>query len=475
MKKALRIAPILAVLFLGILSSCVTDIDSLELISTEAVAIDLAVKATTAKGIDSRSNKAAPTEGVNLGLAGEFAILTKSGITNVYRSNITGDVGTSPITGAALLLRCEEVTGNIYTVDAAGPLACRITAAPRLTTAVGDMQTAFTDAAGRSNPDFLNLGAGIIGGQTLEPGLYKWTSTLLIPADITLEGGPNDVWIFQVAGTLTMSSAVKMILSEGAQANNIFWQVSGAVTLGTTSHFEGSLLGKTSIAVQTGATVNGRLLAQTAVTLQMNTVNLPKIAPPVLPPPPPLLASIGDFRDGGVVFWVNPEDNTHGLVSSLENQSDGIAWSANGDTIGTWSRGIGSGSENTTAIIDAQQRQNIPLDSYAAGLARAYRGGGFEDWYLPNIEELTILSEQLDYLEQIISNPEYNFPEIFDFSNGNYWTSSESEHPGRSKKIASTLNIRYNILDEEEESGWVAKILPASKNQPRKVRAIRAF
>jgi hypothetical protein len=322
------------------------------LISTEAVAIDLAVKATTAKGIDSRSNKAAPTEGVNLGLAGEFAILTKSGITNVYRSNITGDVGTSPITGAALLLRCEEVTGNIYTVDAAGPLAYRITAAPRLTTAVGDMQTAFTDAAGRSNPDFLNLGAGIIGGQTLEPGLYKWTSTLLIPADITLEGGPNDVWIFQVAGTLTMSSAVKMILSEGAQANNIFWQVSGAVTLGTTSHFEGSLLGKTSIAVQTGATVNGRLLAQTAVTLQMNTVNLPKIAPPVLPPPPPLLTSIGDFRDGGVVFWVNPEDNTHGLVSSLENQSDGIAWSANGDTIGTWSRGIGSGSENTTAMYN---------------------------------------------------------------------------------------------------------------------------
>lgn len=458
MKKALRIAPILAVLFLGILSSCVTDIDSLELISTEAVAIDLAVKATTAKGIDSRSNKAAPTEGVNLGLAGEFAILTKSGITNVYRSNITGDVGTSPITGAALLLRCEEVTGNIYTVDAAGPLACRITAAPRLTTAVGDMQTAFTDAAGRSNPDFLNLGAGIIGGQTLEPGLYKWTSTLLIPADITLEGGPNDVWIFQVAGTLTMSSAVKMILSEGAQANNIFWQVSGAVTLGTTSHFEGSLLGKTSIAVQTGATVNGRLLAQTAVTLQMNTVNLPKIAAP------PLLASIGDFRDGGVVFWVNPEDNTHGLVSSLETQSDGIAWSANEDTIGIWSRGIGSGSENTTAIIDAQQRQNIPLDSYAAGLARAYRGGGFEDWYLPNIEELTILSEQLDYLEQIISNPEYNFPEISDFSEGNYWTSSES--------LGGYAFVLEIIHDDE---GWEAQVVEWNKTEMAQIRVIRAF
>jgi len=121
----------------------------------------------------------------------------------------------------------------------------------------------------------LNQGAGIIGGLTLAPGLHKWTSTLLVPTDITISGGPDDVWIFQVAGTLTMSSAVRMNLSGGAQASNIFWQVLGAVTLGTTSHFEGNLLGATSIAVQTGATVNGRLLAQTAVTLQMNTVALP--------------------------------------------------------------------------------------------------------------------------------------------------------------------------------------------------------
>lgn len=463
MKKTLRILPILAVLFLGVLSSCVTDIDSLELTSTEAVATDLAVKANAAKGIDSQSNKAAKTEGVNLGLAGEFAILSKSGITNVYKSNITGDVGTSPITGAALLLRCEEVTGNIYTVDAAGPLACRITAAPRLTTAVGDMQTAYTDAAGRSNPDFLNLGAGIIGGQTLEPGLYKWTSTLLIPTDITLKGGPNDVWIFQVAGTLTMSSAVKMILSEGAQANNIFWQVSGAVTLGTTSHFEGSLLGKTSIAVQTGATVNGRLLAQTAVTLQMNTVNLPKIAPPQV------FASIGDFRDGGVVFWVNPEDNTHGLVSSLEIQSAGITWVSDWSEespyrLDTRAMGIGLGSENTTAIINSMP--NIPLDSYAAGLARAYRGGGFEDWYLPNMQELSLLSEQLDYLEQIISNPEYNFPEISDFSEGYYWSSSDENLRGDHARVVHIKQVDW---------GWEVQNSGMKKWDMAQVRAIRAF
>lgn len=213
--------------------------------------------------------------GVPLGLAGSFAILSKSGITDVSPSAITGDIGASPITGAAILVPCTEVAGVIYTVDAAGPLPCRVTNASRLTTAVSNMQTAYTNAAGRTNPNFLNLGAGNIGGRTLTPGLYKWTSAVIIPTDITISGGPNDIWIFQVAGTLNMSSAVRITLAGGAKARNIFWQASGAVTLGTTSHFEGIILGKTGINLQTGATINGRLLAQTAVTLQMNTVTRP--------------------------------------------------------------------------------------------------------------------------------------------------------------------------------------------------------
>jgi hypothetical protein len=138
------------------------------------------------------------------------------------------------------------------------------------------MQTAYTDAAGRSRPNYLNLGAGNIGGKTLRPGLYKWTSAVVIPTDVTISGGPTDVWIFQIAGTLIMSSAVKITLTGGALAKNIFWQASGAVTLGTTSHFEGIILGKTGINLQTGATINGRLLAQTAVTLQMNGVTKPR-------------------------------------------------------------------------------------------------------------------------------------------------------------------------------------------------------
>jgi hypothetical protein len=212
---------------------------------------------------------------VNLGVAGNFAILSKSGVTDVYKSTITGNVGSSPITGAAILVTCTEVAGTIYTVNAAGPLPCYVKNPSMLTTAVSNMQTAYTDAAGRSNPKFVNLGAGNIGGKTLKAGLYKWTSNVIIPTNVTISGSSTDVWIFQVAGTLNMSSAVRITLSGGAQAKNIFWQAAGAVTLGTTSHFEGIILGKTGINLRTGASINGRLLAQTAVTLQKSTVTRP--------------------------------------------------------------------------------------------------------------------------------------------------------------------------------------------------------
>jgi len=212
---------------------------------------------------------------VSLGSAGKFTILSKTGITDVYASAIKGNVGTSPITGAALLLSCSEVTGTIYTVDAAGPLPCVVTDATGLTAAVLDMGTAYDDAAGRVSPNFTELGAGEVGGLTLRPGLYKWGTGLLITTDVTLSGGPNDVWIFQVAGTLDQANATRVTLAGGALAKNIFWQVAGAVTIGTTAHFEGVVLAKTLIAANTGASINGRLLAQTAVTLQMNAITQP--------------------------------------------------------------------------------------------------------------------------------------------------------------------------------------------------------
>jgi hypothetical protein len=110
---------------------------------------------------------------------------------------------------------------------------------------------------------------------TLDAGVYKWSSGLLIPTDVTLTGNATDVWVFQIAETLTVSSAAKVNLAGGALAKNVFWQVAGAVEVGTTAHIEGVVLGQTGIALRTGATINGRLMAQTAVTLDGNTVVVP--------------------------------------------------------------------------------------------------------------------------------------------------------------------------------------------------------
>ena len=214
---------------------------------------------------------------VLLGLAGNFAGLTKAGITDVPSSAITGSIGASPITGAAIGVTCAEVTGTIYAVNAAGPAPCAVIDPVMLTTAVSNLETAYTDAAGRPagvGPN-LNLGAGTVAGQTLVPGTYTWGSAVTITTDLTLNGGPNDVWLFQITGTLDLSANKNIILTGGALPKNVFWQVAGAVTLFPGSHFEGTILAKTNIAMQTGASINGRLLAQTGVSLQQNAVTIP--------------------------------------------------------------------------------------------------------------------------------------------------------------------------------------------------------
>ena len=226
-------------------------------------------------GLFAGAVSAAGPHEVLLGDAGRFAILSQTGITDVYRSTITGDVGTSPITGAAILLACDEVTGYIYTVDAFGPNCDKtFNDATTLTSAVGAMGTAYNDAAART-ANVTELNAGEIGGLTLQPDTYKWSSNVSISTDVTLHGSATDTWIFQIAGNLTEANGVRVTLAGGALAKNIVWQVAGSVTLGTNSHFEGVVLSKTLIAVNTGTSVNGRLLAQTAVTLQKNTITAP--------------------------------------------------------------------------------------------------------------------------------------------------------------------------------------------------------
>jgi hypothetical protein len=133
------------------------------------------------------------------------------------------------------------------------------------------MEFAFSDAAGRA-PGVTELGAGNIGGMNLAPGVYQWGTGLLIPTDVTLTGNATDVWIFQIAQDLTMSSAAKILLAGGALPRHVFWQVAGLVDLGTTAHCEGVVLTQTSVTLRTGASINGRLLAQTAVNIDGSTV-----------------------------------------------------------------------------------------------------------------------------------------------------------------------------------------------------------
>ncbi len=214
---------------------------------------------------------------LNLGTAQNYVILAMSGISSVPTSAITGNLGISPaaatyLTGfslsvdaTGLFATSTQVTGKVYAPGYAQPTPAN------LTTAVGDMQAAFTDAAGRA-PRVTELGGGNIGGMTLAPGVYRWSTGLLVPTSVTLDGGPGDVWIFQIAQDLTVSNAAAVVLAGGAVPKNVFWQVAGAASLGTTARFEGIILGKTAITLGTGASVHGRLLAQTAVSIDSSTV-----------------------------------------------------------------------------------------------------------------------------------------------------------------------------------------------------------
>jgi hypothetical protein len=219
---------------------------------------------------------------VALGAAGNYVVLAKSEITNVPTSKITGNVAISPaaasyITGfsmtkAGTYWTSAQVTGKLFAADNDAPTPSN------LTTAVSNMEAAYTDAAGRPAPPvgpFLDLGAGNIGGKTLAPGLYRWTSTVTIPDDVVLAGAANDVWIFQITGNVMMSASKAITFTGGARAKNVFWQVAGFVDLGTSAHAEGVILSKTLIKLGTGASINGRLLAQTAVNLAGNTIVKP--------------------------------------------------------------------------------------------------------------------------------------------------------------------------------------------------------
>jgi hypothetical protein len=223
---------------------------------------------------------------VNLGTAGDFAILAKTGVSTTGTTSVTGDIGVSPaaatyITGFGLIMdpsgtfsTSSLVTGKIYAADYTDPTPTK------MTTAISDMETAYTDAAGRTSPDYTELYTGDLTGHTLTHGLYKWGTGVMVSAGggVIISGSSTDVWIFQVAGTLSVGNGAIFTLSGGAKVSNIFWQVADKTTLGTTADFKGIILCQTMIEMQTGAAFNGRALAQSAVTTDANAVNIPATA-----------------------------------------------------------------------------------------------------------------------------------------------------------------------------------------------------
>ncbi|MDP3992099.1 MAG: ice-binding family protein [Nanoarchaeota archaeon] len=229
-----------------------------------------------------------------------------------------------PAAGSFYVLTCTEVTGTIYVTSAGGPCLSEVVDSTLLDIAVNDKLAAYNDAAGRAHgvgPN-LNLNDGTLNGQDLAPGTYTWDTPgdVTITGDITLTGTATDVWIFQISGTLNMDANKKIILGGDAKASNIFWQVAGVVTLKPGSQFNGNILSASTIAMQSLATLNGRALSKTDVTLIANTVTTPGAA-----------AS----PTTGPVFIDLDGDQTHdeGIEQFFFNIQDAIDDAISGDTI----------------------------------------------------------------------------------------------------------------------------------------------
>jgi len=222
---------------------------------------------------------------VLLGSAGDYVILAETTVTNTLGfSDITGDIGLSPGFSAALAgfalvaggtsATSSDVTGLLYAADMTEPTPTN------LGLAIGDKLIAYNDAAARASTDpelspteyFLDFNSGNLGGQTLAPGLYEFTTAITIPGNVTFSGGPNDVWILQTPGTLSISANMDVILAGFAVPGNIFWQVTTIATLGAGAQFQGIILAGTDIVMETGASLVGRALSATQVTLDSVTV-----------------------------------------------------------------------------------------------------------------------------------------------------------------------------------------------------------
>lgn len=297
---------------------------------------------------------------VNLGSASSFTILSKTGISTTGITSVVGDIGVSPvaatyITGFSLDLSAGSaystsplVAGKIYAPGYADPTPVNIT------TAVSNMETAYTDAQGRTNPTSTELGAGNIGGMTLAPGLYKWGTGVTIPTNVTLSGSANDVWIFQIAQNLDISSGKKVILSGGAQANNVFWAVAGQVTIGTTAEMSGNILGQTAIVLNTGAVLRGRALAQSAVTLDSSSVIVPVVTTvSVVTTPAPVTTAVATSATVNTTTYSGGSSYTPPAQAATTTTDTGCAWGNKFSTVTGRNCVSESATTNVASAADA--------------------------------------------------------------------------------------------------------------------------
>lgn len=215
-----------------------------------------------------RATFAAGPAPINLNSAAHFTVLGESTVTTTGGGIINGDVGLYPAGSQGI--PPGQINGTIYN---GGPIAEQ---------AEADLNTAFIASSPAQLPGGINAGAEL-GGQTLAPGVYQSPSGAygITLVDLTLAGGSNDVWVFQMASTLTVGVGRSVILTGGAQARNIFWQVGSSATLNSSSVFEGTVMAYASITMNASSTLDGRALAQNgAVTYNGDQGNLPMPAAP---------------------------------------------------------------------------------------------------------------------------------------------------------------------------------------------------
>lgn len=217
---------------------------------------------------------------INLGTAEAFAILSKTGISATGATSVIGDIGVSPvsasyITGFGLIMDSGNtfstsslVTGHIYASD------YQVGTPALLTSAIADVLTAYQDGASRT-ADYTELYTGDLSGKTLTSGVYMWSNDVLINTDFTLNGSSTDVFIFQIAGTLTMAANTQITLTGGVLPEHIYWVVADTIAIGVGADFQGIILSMTNVSMNTGSSLTGMIYAQTSVSLDATVVTKP--------------------------------------------------------------------------------------------------------------------------------------------------------------------------------------------------------